>query len=501
MHKLKKRRRLPPLRSRIFLYLLGFAALLLLLLWLFQTVYLDKFYRRIKINEITSAAAAIEYHIDNETLLSLLDRLASERELCIRVYNLSVMGDNERLRKGDVPGYDADVLPDCLIHHLSLVEMARLYNSALEAGGPYTEVVSGGNLYSRVVENGFFISRRPGAGQGESMVLSQVFYDKNGDEFLLLLNSKLLPVDATVHTLRVQLYFITALMVVAALLLSFIIARHLSAPLSRINAGAKRLAAGDFEVSFDGKGYRETGELAETLNYAASELSRTENLQRELIANISHDLRTPLTMIGGYAEVMRDVPGENNSENAQVIIDEANRLSSLVNEVLDLSKLQAGVEQPRLGEFDLGELTESLVENYRRLLSPKGYHIGLEGGDEAWVYADEKRIEQVLCNFLNNALTYTGPQKDVMVRQLNLPDKVRIEVADSGPGIAPEHLRDVWQRYYRIEGAHKRAAYGAGLGLSIARQALEQHHAAYGVESEVGQGSIFWFELLLWPKK
>ncbi|MCL1976037.1 MAG: HAMP domain-containing histidine kinase [Firmicutes bacterium] len=492
---LKQQRHLQPLRWRIFLYLLGFTALLLLLLWLFQTVYLDSFYRRVKISEITGAASAIAHNIDNENILTTLDRLAAEREMCIQIFNLSVMGDSER--QEEIAGYDADVLPDCLIHHLSLIEVSRLYNSALEAGGPYTEVINGNDLHGRIIENGFFIIRRPGAGPGESMVLSQVFNGVNGDEFLLLLDSKLQPVNATVHTLRVQLTFITALMVVTALLLSFFIAWRLAAPITRINIRAKRLAAGDFSASFDGQGYREIGELAETLNYAAGELSRTERLQRELVANISHDLRTPLTMISGYAEVMRDLPQENNAENAQVIIDEARRLSSLVNEVLDLSKLQSGVEILKIEDFDIGELLEILVENYRRLLAAEGYNISLESCGEAWVHADKKRIEQVLCNFLNNAFTYTGADKQVSVRQIISAQKVRIEVADSGQGIAPEHINEIWQRYYRLEGAHKRAAHGAGIGLSIARQVLEQHKADYGVESKEGLGSIFWFELAL----
>ena len=495
MAQISARKTQRPLSWRIFAYLLGFAALLLLLLWLFQTVYLDRFYRRVKIDEITAAASTIEHNIDNYNLVNLINRLASEGELCVIVYNLSVLENSER--QGEVYAYDADVLPDCLIHHLRLSEIRRLYDSALQTGGPYTEVISGAYLRSLLTDRGFFLGRSVGATQGESMVLSQVFYGQNGDEFLLLLDSKLLPVSATVHTLRVQLRLITALIVMAALLLSFIIARRLSAPIARINAGARQLAAGDFSVKFDGKGYRETGELAKTLNFAAAELSRTERLQRELIANISHDLRTPLTMIGGYAEVMRDVPDENNSENAQVIIDEVKRLSSLVNEVLDLSKLQSGVDQPQLEEFDLGELTEGLIENYRRLLAPEGYNISLKGAGEAWVRADEKRIEQVICNFINNALTYTGPAKDVTVRQIISPDTVRIEVEDSGAGIAPEHLPHIWQRYYRLEGAHKRAPHGAGLGLSIARQVLEQHNAAYGAQSEVGQGSVFWFELKL----
>ena len=489
-----KRRRESPLQWRIFGYLLGFTALLLLLLWLFQTVYLNDFYTRIKIQQINGAADIIEHNIDNEDVFSLMVRLAQNQEMCVSVYNLTTIQNGQ---EGEITHYNVDVLPDCLIHRMLDIDVARLYSQAVAAGATYTEIFSRDFFRNRVYNARLFRGPVPGPdrGLGESMVLSRVFANAAGDELLLLLNTNITPLDATVSTLRVQLKYITLLLVLAALILSFIIARRLSAPIKRINASAKQLAQGEFACQFNGKGYRETGELADTLNYAAAELSRTERLQRELIANISHDLRTPLTMIGGYAEMMRDLPTENNKENTQVIIDEVGRLSSLVNNVLDLSKLQAGVEQFSLREFELRETLENIVENYRRLSAPKGYSICFESAGEAWVYADESKLEQVIYNFLNNALTYTGADKTVTVRLLLLPGQARVEIADSGAGIAPERIKDIWQRYWRDEGAHKRAAHGSGLGLAIAREVLERHKSAYGVESVVGQGSTFWFEI------
>jgi len=125
--------------------------------------------------------------------------------------------------------------------------------------------------------------------------------------------------------------------------LALMISRMVSKSIIRVNESAKELARGNFQVMFDGRDYKEISQLSNTLNYAASELSKTENLQRELLANVSHDLRTPLTMIIAYSEVMRDLPDENTQENVQVVIEEAQRLTSLVNDMLDVSKLQAGV--------------------------------------------------------------------------------------------------------------------------------------------------------------
>ena len=197
--------------------------------------------------------------------------------------------------------------------------------------------------------------------QKEILILSRVITLPTGEERIILLNSTISPVDATVRTLRVQLSMVTVLMILLALCISLILSRHLAKPIVKVNETAKELARGKYDIVFDGGGYREISELNQTLNYTAGELSKVEGLRRELLANISHDLRTPLTMITGYAEMMRDIPGENTPENVQTIIDEASRLTRLVNDLLDLSKLQAGVQKLTVSTFGLTQMIRDTI--------------------------------------------------------------------------------------------------------------------------------------------
>ena len=248
-------------------------------------------------------------------------------------------------------------------------------------------------------------------------------------------------------------------------------------------------------MDFSGEGFKETRELAETLNYAASELSKNDRLSKELIANISHDLRTPLTMITGYSEVMRDIPGENTPENVQVIIDEANRLSELVSALLDLSKLQAGAGRLDISRFDLTETIMDAMYRYSKLTERYGYRIEFYSDRNVMIDADRAMLLQVLYNLINNAINYIGEDKLVIVEQTVKQDAVRISVTDHGEGIAPEQLPYIWDRYYKVDKVHRRATVGTGIGLSIVKGVLESHGAAYGVDSTPGVGSTFWFEI------
>ena len=205
-------------------------------------------------------------------------------------------------------------------------------------------------------------------------------------------------------------------------------------------------------------------------------------------------------MIIAYAEVMRDLPGENTPENVQVVIDEAARLTNLVNDMLDMSKLQAGVMVKNAEIYNLTESIETVLERYNKLKEQEGYVIEFDYDRKVYVDADEYKIFQVIYNLINNAINYTGTDKTVRVRQKVVEDRVRIEVEDSGEGIAKEDLPYVWDRYYKVDKTHKRSVMGTGLGLSIVKNILELHDAAYGVWSEEGKGSIFWFELSLATK-
>ena len=311
---------------------------------------------------------------------------------------------------------------------------------------------------------------------------------------MVLLETEITPVDSTVETLKIQLLCLTLVMAVLGLGLALFIARRIARPLAAINQSAKKLGEGDYAIRFEGTGTREAAELAQTLNYAAGELSKVDELRRELLANVSHDLRTPLTMIEGYAEVMRDLPGENTPENVQIIIDETQRLTNLVNDLLDLSKLEAGVVPLDKTRFNLTDSIRQTLKRYDKLAD---YRFPFYADRDVFVTADELRISQVVYNLVNNAITYAGADKTITLRQTVGDGMVRISVTDTGEGIPADKLRDIWQRYYKVDKSHKRAQIGTGLGLSIVKNVMDLHGGRYGVESQLGVGSTFWFALPL----
>lgn len=333
----------------------------------------------------------------------------------------------------------------------------------------------------------------------QSMLCFQFVENAQGQTVLLMVNATLTPVSATVQTLRLQLSLVTVLLAVLATALAFYLSDRVSKPIISISREAEKLGHGDFDAHFSGTGYLEAAQLADTLNYAAAELGKTEELRRELMANISHDLRTPLTMIEGFAEMMRDLPSENTPENAQVIVDEARYLSALVRDILDLSKLESGVQEMNPEPLNLTESVRQMVQRYGALCQSEGFTIRVEAEEDLWVLADALRLQQVLYNLVNNAIAYTGPDKLVRVRQVRKGDFARIEVLDTGKGIAPEDLPYIWDRYYKVDKkSHQRALVGTGLGLSIVKKILVAHNAQFGVESSES-GSTFWFELPLQP--
>ena len=327
------------------------------------------------------------------------------------------------------------------------------------------------------------------------LISTYIVTTPRGETYFILLDTDILPLHAIFHFLKNQLMLVSLISLAISAGIAFLLARHVAAPIERINSKAKRLPLGEYDIDFSEKSYREIEELSATLNHTADDLSRTDRLQKELIANISHDLRTPLTMIVGYAEVMRDIEGENTPENMQVIIDEATRLSALVNDLLEISRIQGGSNERKNERFDLGLLVTETIERYRRLKENSGFEFSATVEENCCVFADKEKILQVICNLINNAINYSDDDKNVNVRVFKTESAVRLEVIDHGIGIAPENIEHIWERYYREETTHRRSVAGSGLGLSIVRDILELHHARYGVSSVLGEGSVFWFEI------
>ncbi len=498
------------LKFRLFAYFSVFTAILLSILWICQTLLLDTIYRQIKTDSLKHCTNEIAYAIKEKNYEESVEELARAYDVNVKI----VDANYEML-------YIYAVSPTNIVTRISGTDIFMLCERAEENGGSYTQpfqqFVKETHETTEVLpqnpenskgdkENGETGKRDSDFVRGEAPVFtnSNVLLNlisarsaelRDGSSCYIIVDSVITPVNATVRTLVVMLMYISIFTVIFATGLAFIIAKRISNPIVSMNKNAKRLAKGDYNVRFESCGYAEIEELNETMNYAAKELSKADELKNELIANVSHDLRTPLTMIIGYSEVMRDIPGENSPENVQVIIDEATRLSSLVNDLLDISRLQAGISKVSKEEYNITDNARSIISRFDKLKEKEGYDINFEDCGDVYVNADENRISQVIYNLIINAINYTGEDKQVTVREKKTDTHVRIEVIDKGEGIAKEDLPYIWDRYYRVDKTHKRAYMGTGLGLSIVKTVLENHGAVYGVDSTQGVGSTFWFEL------
>lgn len=477
------KRRSLSLRTKLFLAFTVLVVLTLALLWLSQTVFLDDIYQFIRTREVKAAADTLKGMLGEDDYAAKTELLAEQRNVCVSVYRIASDESATLIATGHVEGV-------CPLHTaFSEDVMNQLYDGATEDNYCIRKISPASSANTK--GDGLFRS----SDAMSDCILCATIAPSGAYRYFIVISAAIMPVSATVNTLRVLLICTTVVLLLVSAALAIILSKTLAAPLSDMNREAKKLAAGNYGVQFSGRGLRETEELGDTLNYAAEELSKTDRMQKELIANISHDLRTPLTMIAGYSEVMRDIPGEMTPENMQVIIDETGRLTSLVNDTLDLSRLGDGQTELAKTVFPLTQELRETAARFGKLLAKGGYTFTLECGEDVSVYADKTRILQVLYNLLNNAVNYTGEDKSVLIRQTVKGGVCRVSVTDTGEGIPEDQLPLVWERYYKLSEYHRRGTVGSGLGLSIVKNILLLHGARFGVSSRVGSGTTFWFEL------
>lgn len=315
------------------------------------------------------------------------------------------------------------------------------------------------------------------------------------EDVILLMSTSLERIEQAVNVLKRQIMLVGGFLLVLSLLTAWIFSGWFTRPLEALSAAARRIARGDYGVQVPVTLRDEIGLLTEDFNTMAREVARSDALQKDLIANVSHDLRTPLTIIKGYAETIRDLNGEDKAKrDAQldIIISEADRLGGLVGSVMELSRLDAGTEKFQPVSFDISDFCEELSYRYLDICEKNGYRLQLEIPGERIITADPDLISRVLHNLVSNAIAHVGADGLIVLRVLDAPDgAVLVEVEDHGDGIDKDELPHVFKRYYRARQANGRP--GAGLGLSIVRAILITHRFPFGVRSTPGKGSTFWF--------
>lgn len=466
------KRSLRSVRFTVWIYFAIFISSILLLIWISFIASLEATYRTRKTSDITTIANYIltEWAEESFTATSL-DKLAHDNDMCILIQD-----------KYGVPVYSYDLMSkNCLIHGtLSSRRLAEYRALACE---------SSNGIYYAEAKNSRFGT--------DMLIFTMTIGSKDDPSGYIFLNTSLEPLDSTVSILRVQMLQVSLAMLILGFGISIFLSRLISTPIIRITRSAEKLAQGDYNVKFNGRGYTETEQLAETLNYASNEITKIDTMRRDLMANISHDLRTPLTMVKAYAEMIRDLSGddpEKRAEHLGIIIEESDRLAALVNDIMDLTKLENGSAEINKVKFCVGSRLRDIMTRYTLLSERDGYKFYISAEEEVWAEADLIKIDQVIYNLINNAVNYSGENKEIYIMQLVSPKTVRIEITDRGAGISEELMPLIFDRYYRAE-KHKREVIGTGLGLSIVKQILILHGFEFGVRSEEGIGSTFWFEM------
>ncbi len=466
------------IRSYVWMYFICFTVFILLLLWLFQYVFLASYYQSAKIRDIKKAAKEISNNIDSDNLKGTARRLAFDNGLCIILTD----GNGNNLELANNLGSYSVLSHDTW--GMFLYQMKNELNS------------NSSSYITKIHKN-------------ENAKIQEIFYcttvksQEYDAPMYLYIEGTIQPIESTVNIIREQLIYITIILFELAFITTMFISKRLSRPIVEITKTAKKFGEGDYSVEFNAKGYREIEQLSSVLDNAKNEIQKVSDLRKDLIANISHDLRTPLTIVKSYAEMIRDLSGDNpekRNEHLSVIIDETDRLSGLVNNLLELSKLESGNMEMDITEFSVHEKMHDIMLRYQLLVENDGYDIQFIPDEDRIIAADEEKLDQVMYNFINNAVNYCGEDKVIRIRQINKPDVVRFEIIDHGKGISKELLPLIFDRYYR-DAKYKREVVGTGLGLSICQEILKKHGFAFGVQSEEGKGSTFWFEAAIAPRK
>ena len=449
--------------KKIWFYLTIFSVSILSILWFFQVIFLNAYYTWVKINDISSIASKVKEGYQSNNYEELMDILAYNQDVCIDI----VRSDNEEY-------YSSGLNRKCI----STVEAKNLYNK-------YVKEFMNNHMITgsyKITDNRF-----------ENKVL--VTGIKLEDNYYAFISTTLEPLTSTTKILISQLIYVTILVLCLSFLIAYFVSKKISGPMIEINKKAKRMSKGDYQFSFKtDSNISEIVELTTTLDEAKDELEKTDDLRRELLANVSHDLKTPLTMIKAYAEMVRNITykdKEKRESNLNTIIEETDRLTLLVNDILDLSKLGSVVEI-KCEDFDLNQMIRTIMKRFECFEDIKFVY---ENEKTLMVHADIKKMEQVIYNLVGNAINYVGKDKKVMIQIIENKSTYTVEVIDHGKGIKNEELDKIWDKYYKIDKTHQRNQVGTGIGLSIVKEILKNHNFNYGVKSELKKGTTFYFEI------
>ena len=313
----------------------------------------------------------------------------------------------------------------------------------------------------------------------------------------VLIQTEVQYIESGIDTLMLQVVLFSLAVLVCAVVLTFLYVRSILKPLKQVTAAAKQMADGDFNARVEvTQGTPEVEELSRSFNTMADKISETESSRREFVANVSHELRSPITSISGFVQGMEDgtIPPEEHSHYLSIVGDETKRLSKLIGQLLALSRLERDDAALTETDFDICEMLRRAIIRRMNDLDSKRLNVVCDfDGDNVFVHGDSDRIEQVVVNLLDNALKFTPDGGQITLSVHDREGKEHITVADNGVGILPEDRGKVFDRFFTADRAHT-SGKGTGLGLSICQRIMQMHGEQIYLE-DTKEGSAFTFTM------
>jgi len=457
------------LTKQIYFILVAFIIAVLVMIYFFQNVLLNVFYKNNKINEMISISEVISANLESEDFNDVLDGVTFNNDVSIRIVSNSI----------NTVYYTRNSMP--ILNNLTEIQLHNFISEINESGGS--------KLY-----NNYRFEAFPGVSQ-EVYIYGSIT-QLTDESALILIASSIRPMDVTTRTMLDQYKVNSVGIIIFTTILAFILSRLVLKPIKQIEDEAKNLPLGEYHSDKVKTYNSELNSLNLALASANEEINKADKAKKELLSNVSHDLRTPLTMIAGYGEMMKDIPAENNKENIDVIINESKRLSTIVDDLLDISRWQAGKATLNKKDISINYLLKSINRQFKPFCKSNNISFKLELIEDKVVNIDEERIKQVIYNFIYNSINYNDKKKRIItLGTQQVDDKLRVYVLDNGNGIEEKDLNKVFDRYYRIDKQHKRANIGSGIGLSLCKEILLAHNLNYGVESKLNEYSKFYFDL------
>ncbi|NLC44823.1 MAG: cell wall metabolism sensor histidine kinase WalK [Clostridiales bacterium] len=285
---------------------------------------------------------------------------------------------------------------------------------------------------------------------------------------------------------------------ILSLLLSFIISGRFSRPLTEMNVISREIATGNFKRRVKVRTKDEVGQLAVNFNAMADSLEKLESMRRSFVANVSHELRSPLTSMKGYIQGVLDhtIPVEDQDKYLRIALDETERMNRLINELMDLSRIETGQFSIDIKVVDINEIIRRVLISKEDRINDRGMEVEVDFEKDIFmVVGDPDRLQQVIINLLDNAIKFNREGGLLTFKTWLFKDNVYVKIADQGPGIAKDEIPHLWEPFYQIDKSRTRNKEGTGLGLPIVKKIIEAHEQNIWLNSEEGKGSAFIFSL------